>query len=70
MTKYKCNSCKYEKEVSNLSIQVIDNKVVCLETICKCGEDMDDTEEDEGMPNIIRNESSAGKIMLKRMKRK
>ena len=70
MTKYKCNSCKYEKEVSNLSIKVIDGKVVCPETLCKCGEEMEDTEGDNGMPNIIRNESSAGKIMLKRMRRK
>tara|TARA_R110000765_G_scaffold262882_1_gene362721 strand:- start:39 stop:251 length:213 start_codon:yes stop_codon:yes gene_type:complete len=70
MTMYKCKSCKHEKEVSNLSIKVIDGKVVCPETLCKCGEEMEDTEGDNGMPNIIRNESSAGKIMLKRMRRK
>ena len=65
MTLYQCPKCNLKKDVAHCSLEIIDGKIVC-----KCGKEMESTEEDNGMPNIIRNESSMGKGMLKRMKRK
>jgi len=70
MTVYQCPKCSLKKDVANLSIKIIDGKIVCPETLCKCGKEMESIEGDGGMPNIIRNESSIGKGILKRMKRK
>ena len=70
MTKYKCNYCECEKDIAKLSLEVVDDKVICPETLCKCGKTMESTEEDNGMPNIIRNEGSVGKSMVKRFKGK
>ena len=56
MTLYQCPKCNLKKDVTHLSLKIIDGKIVCPETLCKCGQDMINKENEDGYPDIIRTE--------------
>ena len=61
MTMYQCPKCKFKKDINNLSLRIVDGKIVCPEAKCKCGEIMNNTEDDGGMPGLIRTEPTLRK---------
>lgn len=60
MANYKCESCSREKELKTQTITLVRGKWEVKEALCKCGKYMDSKPED-GMPNLIRTESSLTK---------
>jgi len=58
MLKYQCNKCEIQKELSKVTMKVIDGKVVNLGTECpKCGEYMIEIEKAfGGFPSLKRTE--------------
>tara|TARA_R100001143_G_C3299123_1_gene104781 strand:+ start:46 stop:300 length:255 start_codon:yes stop_codon:yes gene_type:complete len=59
MTLYKCK-CGKEKELAKATIILRDEEWVAKEGLCKCGKYMD-SEPEEGMPSLKRNEESLSK---------
>mgnify|MGYP001156746872 FL=1 len=58
MLKYQCNNCEIQKELSKVTMKVIDGKVVNLGTECpECGEYMQEIEKAfGGFPSLKRTE--------------
>ncbi len=58
MLKYQCNKCKIQKELSKVTMKVIDGKVVNLGTECpECKEYMQEIEKSfGGFPSLKRTE--------------
>ena len=59
MTKYSCNNCKAEKEISRVKLIYSEEKKewVPEQGKCKCGTYMD-SKIKKGFPNLIRTEDS------------
>tara|TARA_R110002051_G_C8686291_1_gene492432 strand:+ start:701 stop:889 length:189 start_codon:yes stop_codon:yes gene_type:complete len=61
MTKYKCEKCGAEKELSKVTIVLRDNEWVAKEGFCsKCKLFMDSKPTD-GIPSLIRTEETLNK---------
>jgi len=62
MTKYSCNNCKVEKEITRVKLIYLEEKKewVVEQGKCKCGEYMD-SKDKTGFPNLIRTEKSLRK---------
>ena len=61
MTKYKCEKCGAEKELSKVTIVLRDNEWVAKEGYCIKCELFMDSKPKEGIPNLIRTEDSLTK---------
>ena len=60
MALYKCECCKYTKEIKKIVIVNRNNKWVTKGSECPCGKYMQ-SEIQDGMPQIIRTEQSLSK---------
>lgn len=58
MLEYQCNKCEIKKELSKITMKIIDNKVCHIGSECpKCGEYMQEVQKEfGGFPNIKRTE--------------
>ena len=61
VTLYQCLKCNRKKDITNLSLKIVEGKIVCPETKCKCGGVMSNMEDDGGMPGLIRTEPTLRK---------
>ena len=59
MTLYKC-TCGNEEEISKATIGLRDGKWRTIQALCDCGKYME-SEPEEGMPSLIRNEEALSK---------
>ena len=61
MAKYIC-TCKETKELTKMTMVVIDDKVKIKEALCQCGEYMEEVNQEfGGFPSLIRTEPSLRK---------
>ena len=58
MLKYQCNKCEIQKELSKITMKIVDNKVCHIGSECpKCGEYMQEVQKAfGGFPSIKRTE--------------
>ena len=62
MIKFICNKCGETKDLMRATLKVIDGKVRTVESLCKCGEYMQEIEKDfDGFPCLIRTEPTLRK---------
>ena len=61
MLKYKCK-CGNTKDLQKATIKVIDGKVRIEQSLCECGEWMQEVEKDfTGFPSLLRTEPTLNK---------